>query len=182
MKPVPFSILALGAGLLGAGLLLAGCGDSNQVPNCPGVASLADTATITGFRPGAPADPSGEAYTATIAGVTSSCDLDKKTGETTTKLAFTVRATRAPRADGDTYSLPYYVVVTQGERLLSKQVYTLRIAFAPGSAITQVDQAIDQTTVHPETGRQPADYQLLIGFQLTDAQRAYNEQRRRFQP
>lgn len=176
MKSVPFSVLALGAGLL-----LAGC-SSNQIPNCPSAAALADTATITGFRPGAPADPSGEAYTATIATVNNSCSFDRKTSQTTSSLSFTVRATRAPRADSAAYSLPYYVAVTQGERLLSKQTYTMQVRFAPGSAVAQADESIDQTTIHLEKGHQPADYQILVGFQLTDAQRAYNEKRRRYLP
>jgi hypothetical protein len=166
---------------LGAGLALAGCNDS-VVPQCPSAAVLADTSALTVFRAGAPRDPSGEAYTATIDNVRTSCVFPKGASASTSTLNFTLRGVRAPSLDGADYALPYYLAVTQGDRILSKTPLTVHLVFAPGSAAASQDVALDDTVVKLEPGHPPTDYALLVGFQLTDAERAYNQTRGRFTP
>jgi hypothetical protein len=164
-----------------AALFLAGC--SNTVVNqCPSAGMLSDTATLTVFRAGAPADPSGEAYTATISAVKSSCEYTKGTSTADAAFAFTVRAVRAPTPDGASYNLPYYFATTQGDRILKKKNATVKITFAPGSAEANADETLPNTTIDLEPGHPPTDYQLLVGFQLTDAERAYNQKRGRYTP
>ena len=169
-------------GTLLAGALLVACSSSQNVPQCPSAAVLSDTAVLTVFRAGAPADPSGEAYTAVIDGVVSHCTYTKGEPSASASFSFTVRATRAPSPDGATYTLPYYFALTQGDRILSKKNLTLKITFAPGSATTTDTENLPDTTVTLEPGHPPTDYQLLVGFQLTDAERAYNQKRGRFTP
>jgi hypothetical protein len=175
---MPFRVLLF----LGLGVLLAGCSTARVNLQCPNAAVLTETATLTGFRPGAPADPSGEAYTARMTGVTTNCTFSKASGRTISSLVITVQATRAPSPDGATYTLPYYVAATQGDRLLSKKNFTLRISFPPGSATASVQDTIDETVIQLEKGHAPTDYQLLVGFQLTRAQRDYNAFKNRFTP
>ena len=76
-------------------LALAGCANT-EVILCPSASVLADTASLTVFRRGAPMDPSGEAYTVAITGVKSSCHYAKGASDVPTDLSFDVRATRAP--------------------------------------------------------------------------------------
>jgi hypothetical protein len=163
-------------------LFLAGCSTDANGPQCPSASVLSDTATLTVFRAGAPADPSGEAYTASIVGVRSSCSYVKAAPTATATFRFTVRATRAPSTDGATYALPYYFALTQGDRILEKKNATLKISFAPGSAATSVDENLPDTIITLEPGHPPTDYQLLVGFQLSDAERAYNLKRGRYTP
>ena len=92
------------------------------------------------------------------------------------------RATRAPSPDGATYTLPYYFAITQGDRVLQKKNMTFKITFAPGSAVASDDETLDETTIELEPSHPPTDYQLLVGFQLTDAERAYNQKRGRYTP
>jgi hypothetical protein len=162
-------------------LLLAGCANSETVL-CPSAAVLRDTASLTVFRAGAPTDPSGEAFTAAISGVKTSCHYNKGASNIPTDMSFTVRAVRAPTADGANYQVPYYLAVTQGERILSKKNFTLTIAFAPGSATFTQDIPLDTTTLTLEEGHPATDYQLLVGFQLSDGDRAYNRTRGRYTP
>ena len=42
--------------------------------------------------------------------------INKKTGETHSSCELTFRATRAPQADAATYSVPYFVVVSEGDQ------------------------------------------------------------------
>jgi len=167
--------------MLSLAALLSGCADSETVL-CPSSAVLRDTASLTVFRTGAPSDPSGEAFTAAISGVTSSCHYNKGARDIPTELSFTVRAVRAPTPDGATYQVPYYLAVTQGERILSKKNFTLNITFAPGTAAFSQAVALDTTTLTLEEGHPATDYQLLVGFQLSDGDRAYNRTRGRYTP
>lgn len=162
-------------------LLLSGCASSETVL-CPSAAVLRDTATLTVFRAGAPLDPSGEAFTAAIGGVTTSCHYNKGASAIPTEMSFMVRAVRAPTPDGGNYKVPYYLAVTQGERILSKKNFTLTIDFAPGSAVSSQTVALDTTTLNLEEGHPATDYQLLVGFQLSDGDRAYNQKRDRYVP
>jgi hypothetical protein len=161
--------------------LLGGCANS-EVVLCPSSAILADTANLTVFRANAPMDPSGEAYTVAITGVESSCHYTRGAPDVPTDLDFKVRATRAPNADGADYRVPYYLAVTQGDRILSKTNLTLNIHFAPGSAAAEQTVSLGETVIHLEEGHPATDYNLLVGFQLSDADRAYNEKRGRYRP
>lgn len=166
---------------LAMALGLWGCANS-EVVLCPSASVLADTAQLTVFRPGAPIDPSGESYTVAITGVNSSCHYNKGASEIPTDLSFTVRASRAPSADGADYRVPYYWALTQGDRILSKKNATLTVSFAPGSAVATQTVTLDETVINLEEGHPATDYQLLVGFQLSDADRAYNQKRGRFTP
>ncbi len=160
---------------------LSGCANSESVL-CPSAAVLRDTATLTVFRAGAPLDPSGEAFTATIGGVANTCHYNRGASAIPNQLDFTVRAIRTPSADGGTYQVPYYLAVTQGDRILSKKNFTLDVRFAPGSAAFTQTISLDTTTIDLEEGHPATDYQLLVGFQLSDGDRAYNQKRGRYTP
>ena len=168
--------------VLAAPLLLLGCNDP-VVVLCPTAAVLADAGTETIFRTGAPADPSGEAFTATMTGATTQCTFDKVNGETFSSLTLTFRATRPPSRDAATYSLPYFVAVNQAERVISKEMHTVQFEFAPGATSATAEDSLDRRLVLTlENGHLPTDYQLLSGFQITDAQRAYNQKFGRYLP
>jgi hypothetical protein len=174
MKPHAFLFLALG-------VLLAGCNDA-VIVQCPSAAVLSDTSVLTVFRAGAPHDLSGEAYTAGIGNVRSECSYPKGAAASISTLDFTVRGIRAPSPDGATYTLPYYISIIQGERILTKQNLTVQLSFAPGSASATQEVSMSSLDVTLEPGHPPTDYQFLVGFQLSDAERAYNATRGRFTP
>ncbi len=164
-----------------AALALTGC-NQNVIQQCPSAAVLSDTAVLTVMRPGAPADLSGEAYTATMGSVTNSCSFSRTAGAATSSNDFTIRVTRAPSPDGLRVTLPYFIALTQGERILNKKNLTITLEFAPGASSITQEITPEDTVVPLEIGHPPTDYQLLFGFQLTDAQRAYAQTRTRFIP
>ncbi len=168
---------ALGAALL----MLAGC-NTAKVNNCPIAVVLADTAQMAIFRPGAPQELSGEAYRVLLTGATTSCDINKKTGETGSTLTLTFRATRAPSADGAHYTVPYFAAITQGDQLIEKRILNVSFDFAPGTSTATFSESPDDFTIMVPTGHQPFEYQLLAGLQMTPAQVAYTKTTGRYIP
>ena len=167
--------------VLGAAVLVAGCGQK-RIVLCPGAAILADTANETIFRPGAPEDLSGVAYTASVSGVRSDCSFDQREGQSFSSIDLDFRAVRAPSPDGARYNLPYFVTLNSAGRVLSKKMYNVSFDFAPGAAVATTDISLDRTAVSLERGLLPTDYQFLVGFQLTQAQLAYNRTMGRYIP
>ena len=166
---------------LAALTLLAGC-NQQRITMCPGAAILADTASETIFRAGAPQDLSGIAYTATMTGVKSDCTFDTQQGQTSSDLDISFKAVRAPSPDAAHYSLAYFVTVNSAGRVLSKKMYTVRFDFAPGAAVALADESLGRTPISLERGLLPNDYQFLTGFQLSPEQLAYNRKMGRYIP
>lgn len=168
--------------VLGLALLpLAGC-NTSKVNFCPVPVILADASQLVIFREGAPQDLSGEAYRVSLAGTRTSCQINRKTGETDSSLTLTFRATRAPVADGAHYTVPYFVAVTRGDQLIEKRILNVSFDFAPGASVATFEEAPDDFDITLESGHQPYEYQLMAGFQMTPAQVDYNKRMGRFAP
>jgi hypothetical protein len=162
-------------------LALAGC-NTDRVNVCPVPVILADAGQMAIFRQGAAQDLSGEAYRVLLTGARSSCDINKKTGETSSSFHLSFRATRAPSADGAQYTVPYFVAVTRGDQIVEKRILTIRFNFAPGASSTSFDDSTDDFDIHVETGHFPYEYQLMAGLQMTPAQVDYNKKMGHFTP
>jgi len=168
---------ALGIALLA----LAGC-NTSKVNVCPVPVVLADAGQMAVFRQGAPQDLSGEAYRVALTGATSSCSINRKTGETDSSLTLNFRATRAPTTDAAHYTVPYFVAVTRGELLVEKRILNVNFDFAPGASTATFSESPDDFDIKVENGHQPYEYQLMAGFQMTPAQVDYNKTIGRFVP
>jgi hypothetical protein len=162
-------------------LALAGC-NSAKVNVCPVSVILADAGQMAVFRPGASQDLSGEAYRVALVGASTSCDINKKTGETDSSLTLRFRATRAPLASGAHYTVPYFVALTRGDQLIEKRILSISFDFAPGASSASFEESPDDFDIHMETGHQPYEYELMAGFQMTPAQVDYNKKMGRFAP
>jgi hypothetical protein len=162
-------------------LMLAGC-STTKVNICPIAVVLADASQMAVFRQGAPQDLSGEDYRVALTGATTSCDVNKKTGETGSTLSLNFRATRAPSADGAHYTVPYFVAITQGDQLVEKRILNVSFDFAPGASAATFSESPDDFTIMVPTGHQPDEYQLLAGFQMTPAQVDYTKKMGRYVP
>lgn len=168
------------------GILLAlpvlGCSDTTNIQVCPYSAILAEAASQTVLRPGAPRDPSGELYTVQLTGTKTDCVLDKDTNETASTLDLTFHANRAPSAQGATYAVSYFVATTQGSRILTKKVYPITFSFAPGAQTADFTTHLDDVRIHQETGTYGGSYQVTAGLQISDDDRAYNRKMGRYVP
>jgi hypothetical protein len=161
-----FSIAALSA-------LVAGC--SNKVNAlCPGAAALVEASNMTGFPQGASADPAHALYRVAISNVTTDCSVNGRARTADSSLNIQFVATRAPGGQAANYRVPYFVAVRDGGQIMTKKVFWVGFSFAPGQATSNFSQSISSTTVHIARGRQPFDYQILVGLQLTREQLEYN--------
>ncbi len=161
--------------------LLAGCSSARE-RDCPAVSTIVDTSIGTVFKPGAAADPSNELYTVEITGVQSSCDVDKSAVSSDTSLNVSFRATRAPNGGQARYKIPYFVAISQGDRILAKKEFAVDFGFEPGQTAVTFTDSVDSTTVTAGKDKKTFDYAILVGIQLTKAQLQYNRASSRLVP
>jgi len=126
---------------------------------------LADASQVTIFRPGVPQDLAGEAYRVALVGISTSCSINKKTGETISSYRLNFRATRAPSADAAHYTVPYFVAVTQGDSLIEKRI--LQISFDFGAAIRSPPSA-NRRTISTSMSQMPPDVRISADGGLPD--------------
>ena len=156
--------------------LLAGCGKSSirsEIPKliCPAVGLVKDTTTLTRFREGGSYDTDDVLYSAFLSRMTSNCAKDGN--EIIADIAFNVTGVKGPASGTDQISLPYFVAVTtQGGGILSKQVYNSVIDLSKGGR----GSVREHLNLHLDAGetKDLHDYEVLIGFQLSDDDLVYN--------
>jgi hypothetical protein len=162
-------------------LALAAC-SSDKGGDCPTMTGVTDASVRTVFRPGTTQDPANVLYIAEITRVAGGCDIDKKTHATDAKLTVDFRATRGPSGGAVQYTVPYFVAVTEGTRILARHASAVTLSFAPGQTIATVTETIGSTRVNPSKDKLPYDYQVLVGLQLSRAELDYNRRTAHYQP
>ncbi|HEY2446744.1 MAG TPA: hypothetical protein VGI20_13495 [Rhizomicrobium sp.] len=136
---------------------------------------ITDASIQTVFRPGAAPDPSNVLYTVEIINVAGTCDMDKKDHTADANLDISFRVTRPPSGGEAHYSVPYFIAVTEGtERILARRNYSLSVAFGPGQTTVSVSERIESASLRTDKDKQPYDYQVLVGLQLSKDQLEYN--------
>ncbi|HUO92725.1 MAG TPA: hypothetical protein VMU22_07380 [Rhizomicrobium sp.] len=160
---------------------LAGC-QSDKANNCPGVSSLVETSIATVFKDDKSTDPSNILYTVEITDVHGSCDVDKTAVNSSTDVTVNFRATRAPNGAAASYKVPYFVAISQSDRILAKKVYETGFDFEPGQTTTTFSASIESADVQAAKDKKTFDYLILVGLQLTKAQLDYNRASGRLNP
>ena len=167
--------------LLVALLALAGCSTTRE-NNCPGVSSVIETSIATIFKPGAPVDPANILYTVEVTDVHGTCDVDKTALNSSTDVSASFRATRAPNGAAADYKIPYFVAVSQSDRILAKKVYMAEFHFEPGQTTAMFSDTVQSADVSAGKDKKTFDYLILVGLQLTKEQIDYNRASGRLNP
>ncbi|PZP54531.1 MAG: hypothetical protein DI586_09620 [Micavibrio aeruginosavorus] len=162
-------------------LLLSGCESmksmgwpwqSGKLPNeCPVTGITTDLGNLTQFR-------DNEIISETIiASVKPECTQDEKA--VTVRLAIDFKGRLGPAGIKDakteaSYSIPYLVAVVnpKGE-IISKDIFTITMIYKAGQAEQSFPDLLEQVIPLPK-GEKPADYKIMLGFQLSDEELAYN--------
>jgi hypothetical protein len=167
--------------VIAAAALLAGC-SSDKVNNCPSVSSIVETSIGTIFRAGRPPDPANILYTVEIADVHGSCDVDKQALNSSSDITVSFRATRAPNGGQATYKVPYFVAISQEERILAKKVFDVDFTFEPGQTTADFTDTVKAADVQAGKDKKTYNYLILVGLQLTKEQLDYNRASGRLMP
>lgn len=171
MKHSPFRFAAIAA----LALLVSSCTSDKKLQFCPGWSSVLDAVVVTQFKPGTAQDPANALYTAKITNVDGKCDFDKegKTANSSIDVSFT--ATRPTAGDAATYTVPYFVAVTQSTRIVTRSARSVTFSFDAGATTATAEESIDNIDLVTDGNNKPYDYQILVGFQLTKEQYDYNK-------
>ena len=159
-----------------ASLGLSGCGSADTLlPSCPQTGILSDAADLTRFRP-AGTDLTDMVVDGRITGLSGKCSLDNPT-HLHTVISVSMDLTRGPAAKGRNAEVTYFVSVARGDQILDKRDYTLAVAFDRNS--DQVRLTGDQIDFSLPVGDKAkgSDYRILVGFQLTPEELAFNRKR-----
>lgn len=167
--------------VIAAAALLAGC-SSSKTNDCPGVSSIVETSIGTIFRAGSQPDPANILYTVEITGAQGSCTVDKQALNSSSDVSVSFRATRPPNGGQATYKVPYFVAISQADRILAKKVFNVDVTFEPGQTTVEFSDTVKAADVQAGKDKKTYDYLILVGLQLTKEQLDYNRASGRLMP
>lgn len=155
---------------------------ANAGVDCPQVKALPDLASITQFSD--PANPQAAKMIAstTIDNVSASCQVSQNSVSVELSLDFS--GTLGPVGVKDlngqaNYTYPYFLtVITPNGQILSKDVFALSTVYENKQISVRKQDKLRQV-IPLMAGQSASQFQILIGFQLSDAELAYNRARKK---
>lgn len=147
---------------------------------CPFVKILYDAARYVELE-GGQASAAAVGYTGEIEGVTSGCAYQ---GDQPITVDFNVLFSlgRGPQAEGDARTYRYWIAVTERNRaVLSKEYFDLPVDF-DGQRTAQVEQQQRVVIPRAEATTSGANFEILVGFDVTPEMAEFNRSGSRFRP
>lgn len=144
---------------------------------CPTVQVMDELKTMIEFSDLANPSEDEEIARLRINDVRSACDVAD--GDLIVQMDITFDGALGPKArikdtDKPSYAFPYFIAVTGPEgSVLSKEIFAASVSYEAKEDVIRQIETIHQTMPLAEDGTIPA-YQILIGFQLSEEQLAYN--------
>ena len=89
---------------------------------------------------------------------------------------------RGPAAQGSERTYEYFVAVTRRDMaVMAKEVYPVRVRFAPDQDRVFLTETIDAISIpRANEGTSGVNFEILVGFELTPEQIAFNRSGQRF--
>ena len=168
-----------------AAIMLWGCSTESdtakEAGGCPSGAALADAASVTKLRPGGGKDLTDVIMTAELAKPEIACDYDKDSGKVDVSLSFPITVRRGPADKGEAQTLSYFVaIVDLDNNVAGKQTFARDIAIDQNAATFNESPGTISFTVGKD--KKPVGYEVLVGFQLSQDELAYNREKHRYIP
>lgn len=161
-------------------MAVAACGGLSTRPNagpCPIAGALYEAERVIVFD--GPSDLDNVAFSGAIVDVDATC---RYFGDNpiSIDLEIAFEFGRGPAADGRRYAYPYFVTVTrQGQALLTKEVFAEPVTFPnDGSGVRRRVEHDDITIPRAGEATSGSNFEIIVGFQLTPEQLAFNRSRR----
>ena len=159
-------------------LALTGCGGANNekfAPQCPQPSIPRDFSDLRRYR-GAGRDIVDSVLEGRVSGVSGSCTRDGPDVVVTT-VAVGIELARGPASNGRTAEVGYFVAVSDGDRILDKQVFRLRAEFPPNTDRLRLTGDEVQLRLPVSDKKTSASYRISVGFELTPPELAVNRAR-----
>ncbi|WP_306015948.1 hypothetical protein [Oceanicaulis sp. MMSF_3324] len=173
-----------------AALALAGCStmrdtfvepDPNPGP-CPNALALYDAHRIVEIN-GDTSIYENVGFTGEILNVASSCRYtDRNADPIEMEMAVRLAFGRGPAAQGSSKTYEMFVAVTRTDRaVIERQVFPINVTFEPGQDRVEVIEEFNTIELpRASATTSGANYEVLVGFELTDEQLAFNRGGLRF--
>ena len=165
-------------------LPISGCGTDTPaaiVASCPATAILAQAASVTKFKGPGARDAANIVLVADMDRPTLGCHYDPEDSEVDIDMQFPISVKRGMAGAGS-QNLSYFVaVVDAAGNMLSKRTFDRAVDVSVGNEQT-VTESVSGTNIKLGPDKRPYDYQILVGFQLSADELAYNQTQRRYNP
>ena len=149
---------------------------------CPFVKALYDASRYVEFKNNTEASAS-VAYSGEIQNIASVCEYVGG-APIHVKMQVLFELGRGPQADGRHKVYNYWVAITdRNNAVLGKQYFTLPVTF-PGNTDRVTDSEFLDDVIIPRANKQVsgANFEVLVGFDVTPAMADFNRQGKRFRP
>lgn len=161
---------------------LSGCKSLDTRPNvgpCPAAGALYDASRLV--EVGQPERHENVAFTGEIEGVRGFCRYVAK-DPITMELDIDFAFGRGPKAEGDSKTYDYFVSVTRRDKgVLAKQDFKIDVKFPKGVSVIHRTEKIQGIVIPRATPTvSGTNFEVLMGFELTPEQLAYNRAGKRF--
>lgn len=159
---------------------LAGCSvlgvNKKDLPPCPEVNVLADTAKFTRFRPGTGRDITDVVLKGEITGYTGSCKYKKDDKKMVMTLQVQMTFTHGPAAAGAEARAEYFIAVPAFfPKPEAKQTFGVQFSFEPPADHVRItDNEVELTLPMADVAKDLPNRDIYIGFQLTPDELEYN--------
>ncbi len=152
-------------------LALAGCtGPQGFAPACPQLSVPSEASRFVRYA-GDRRDITDLQFDAHIAAVPASCSwADKAHDRVKAELSLTIAASRGPALHASAVGLPYFVAVSEGDRIYDKQVYVDQASFGANADQTTVNTPVVSMLFPVTAAKRASAYTITVGFQLSPAQ------------
>jgi hypothetical protein len=147
---------------------------------CPFVKTLYDAARFIEFKDGREAS-AAVGYSGEIQGISAGCQYkDTQPIKVTMELLFELG--RGPQAEGRQKTYRYWIAVTDRNReILAKESFDLPVTFKEGEDRVYIRESIDQILIpRAEITTSGANFEILVGFDVTPQMAAFNREGKRF--
>jgi hypothetical protein len=176
---LPLPRLTRAAAALAVILVLGGCGlfGKDEPPElCPRISVLKDAERLTAFREGGGRDLTDVTFEAEFGELRAACTVDK--GRASVRTQVNMNLVRGPAGGEKNGDLAFFIAVTDpNNNVLTKEVFSGPAEF-PRNQSRAIISEESELTIPIAAKWIAADYEILIGFQLTQDQLEYNRRRR----
>jgi hypothetical protein len=182
--------IAFASAALAAAVALTGCqsfrdnfGTARPNPGpCPTALSLYEAHRLVDFE-GREATYPNIGFTGEILNVSALCRYnDERADPINTTLEMRMAFGRGEAASSDSRTYRYFVAVTRRDSaVISKETLSIPVTFRPGETRVEVVQTFDGLMIPRATPTTSGgNFEILVGFELTDDQLEYNRSGQRF--